>query len=106
MQAACQLVSGVLYMVVMRALTIAVLFFIPVAGAQTIDANQSAQPVSAKEKLEYRMRKIVSPMTQLGVFTGAAINQWRDEPSEWGQGWDAYGRAWEARRESLWPITR
>ena len=78
-------------MVVMRVLTIAVLFFVSLADAQTIDANQPVQPISAREKLEHRMRKMVSPMTQLGVLTGAAVNQWRDEPSEWGQGWDAYG---------------
>jgi hypothetical protein len=74
----------------MRVLTIAVLLFAPAAGAQPIEANHPAQPLSAKEKLEIRMRKIVSPMTQLGVLTGSAINQWRDEPSEWGQGWDGY----------------
>ncbi|HVY91681.1 MAG TPA: hypothetical protein VHA14_02990 [Bryobacteraceae bacterium] len=52
---------------------------------------QPIQPLTAKEKLEARMRNMVSPMTQLGVLAGSAINQWRDEPAEWGQGWDAYG---------------
>jgi hypothetical protein len=74
----------------MRVLTIAALLFAPIAGAQTIEANQPAQPLSAKAKLEYRLRKMASPMTQFGAFTGAALNQWRDEPSEWGQGWDSY----------------
>lgn len=37
------------------------------------------------------MRSMVSPMTQFGVLAGSAINQWRGEPSEWGQGWGAYG---------------
>lgn len=90
MQVVCQVVSRVLYRIVMRVL-IGLLLLIPVAGAQTIEASLLAQPpLSAKEKLEVRMRRIASPMTQLGALTGAAINQWRDEPSEWGQGWDAY----------------
>jgi hypothetical protein len=74
----------------MRVLTIAVLLFAAVVDAQTVETNQPAQPLSAKAKLEYRLRKIASPMTQFGAFTGAALNQWRDEPGEWGQGWDSY----------------
>jgi hypothetical protein len=71
---------------------IAVLVFIPTMSAQVIETTLSpALPLTAKEKLELRIRRVASPMTQLGVLTGSAINQWRDEPSEWGQGWDAYG---------------
>lgn len=71
---------------------LAALVFTPLVSAQIIaTAAQPARPLTAKEKLELRLRRIVSPMTQLGVLTGSAINQWRDEPSEWGQGWDAYG---------------
>ena len=30
-------------------------------------------------------------MSQLSGLAGAAIDQWEDEPPEWGQGWGAYG---------------
>jgi hypothetical protein len=71
--------------------SVALFLFSGIAGAQTIQMVQPVQPLTAKEKLEARMRHMVSPMTQLGVLAGSAINQWRDEPAEWGQGWDAYG---------------
>lgn len=79
-----------LYLLAMRVLTIAVFVFVPIAGAQTNDTSQAVKPLSAKEKLELRIRNVASPMAQLGVLAGSAINQWRDEPTEWGQGWHSY----------------
>src|SRR3569623_247365 len=70
---------------------IAVFLFAPIASAQTTDATQPARKLSAKEKLEIRIRRIASPMSQLSGLAGAAIVQWEDEPPEWGQGWGAYG---------------
>jgi len=91
MQAVCHVVNRVLLLMAMRVLTIGVLIFAPIAAGQTTEISQTAEPLSAREKLEFRMRRMVSPMAQLGVLTGSAINQWRDEPAEWGQGWDGYG---------------
>src|SRR6185312_4983540 len=91
MQAVCHVVNRVLLLMAMRVLTIGVLIFAPIAAGQTTEISQTAGPLSAREKLEFRMRRMVSPMAQLGVLTGSAINQWRDEPAEWGQGWDGYG---------------
>lgn len=72
-------------------MTVALLLFSGIAGGQTIQMLQPVHPLTAKEKLEARIRHMASPMTQLGVLAGSAINQWRDEPAERGQGWDAYG---------------
>ncbi len=71
---------------------IAVFLLAAVANAQTIDANQPVRTLSAKEKLELRILRVASPTTQFSVFAGAAIDQWQDEPHEWGQGWAAYGK--------------
>jgi hypothetical protein len=76
----------------MRVLILAVLIFCPaIAPGQTAQPGAPA-PLTGREKLELRMRRIVSPMSLLGAATGAAINQWRDEPEEWGQGMEGYGK--------------
>lgn len=83
------MVDCVLHLSIMRVLTLAVLLSFPaIANAQTAPA----QPATAKEKLEIRLRRVVSPMTLLGVAAGAAIGQWRDVPEEWGQGMSGYGK--------------
>jgi hypothetical protein len=73
----------------MRVVALAVFLSFPaVASAQTGPAHTA----TAKEKLEIRLRRVVSPMTLLGVATGAAIGQWRDIPEAWGQGMSGYGK--------------
>jgi hypothetical protein len=68
---------------------IAVLVFAPMVSAQTVETP--ARSLTAKEKLELRILRVVSPITQIGVVAGAAIDQREDEPGKWGQGWGAYG---------------
>jgi hypothetical protein len=55
-------------------------------------AKEPYEPVSVGEKFKIHMRRIYEP-SGLGksAFT-AAINQWQDDPEEWGQGMKGYGR--------------
>jgi hypothetical protein len=47
--------------------------------------------MTVKEKLDYDARHVLDPENLLYGGLGAAIDQWRDRPSQWGQGWEAYG---------------
>jgi hypothetical protein len=55
-------------------------------------SGQNDTPLTTKEKAEIRFWRIVNPMSVLGSTTGAAIEQWRDHPPEWGQGGAGYAR--------------
>lgn len=48
-------------------------------------------PFTTWEKFKYHAQRSVDPVAVLRSGLGGALNQWRDHPSEWGQGWDSYG---------------
>ena len=48
-------------------------------------------PLTTWEKFKYHMQRSVDATEFLRAGAGGALNQWRDHPTEWGQGWDAYG---------------
>jgi hypothetical protein len=49
------------------------------------------QKLSVKEKLKYDGRHFVEIDNIVFAGIGAAVDQGRDKPSEWGQGWGAFG---------------
>jgi hypothetical protein len=47
--------------------------------------------LSVEDKLRYDARHFVGIDNIVYAGIGAALDQWRDRPSEWGQGWGAFG---------------
>ena len=48
--------------------------------------------LSVKEKLQYDARHFVDPENIVYAGIGAALDQARDRPSEWGEGWGSYAQ--------------
>ena len=46
--------------------------------------------MTLKEKFRYDARHLFDVDNIVFAGMGAGLDQWRDRPSEWGQGWDAY----------------
>ena len=68
------------------------------AGATPVAPGTTAgkQPagwtaMSIKEKLEYDGRHLFDIDNLVYAGIGASIDQWRDRPPEWGQGWGPFG---------------
>ena len=75
--------------------------------AQQLDTNAPAAPspgsaasgpqssqwkaLSVKEKLRYDGRHLFDVENLVYAAIGASIDQWRDRPGEWGQGWGPLG---------------
>jgi hypothetical protein len=49
------------------------------------------QGLTVKEKFKYDARHLLDVDNIVYAAMGAGVDQWRDRPSEWGQGWGAYG---------------
>ena len=69
---------------------------LPASSAVTPTAVAAApgaviEPLTPGEKVKTRGLRIVEPVTLLSSGFGAAIEQWRDVPHEWGQGAEGYG---------------
>lgn len=47
--------------------------------------------MSVKERLRHDARHVLDPQNILFAGMGAATDQWRDRPGQWGEGWGAYG---------------
>jgi hypothetical protein len=47
--------------------------------------------LTVKEKFKYDARHLFDVDNIVFAAMGAGVDQWRDRPGEWGQGWDAYG---------------
>lgn len=52
----------------------------------------STQPLSVRGKLRFYLDKNFGPAGLLRSAFSAGLNQWRDYPTEWGQGAEGYGR--------------
>src|SRR5262245_23606917 len=48
-------------------------------------------PMTVEQKFTYHLKQSVEPLAFLRATAGAALDQWRDHPGGWGQGWDLYG---------------
>jgi len=65
----------------------------PAAGSTTTTGPSSPQwqTLSVKEKLKYDWRHLFEAENIVFAGMGAALDQGRDHPREWGEGWGAYG---------------
>jgi hypothetical protein len=70
-----------------KLLSFGLLFTIP-----SLLCGQNDTPLTKEQKAEVRVWRIFNPLSLLGVTTGAAIEQWRDDPGAWGQGGAGYAR--------------
>src|SRR5262249_40225922 len=48
-------------------------------------------PMTVKQKFTYHLKESVDPWLVVREAAGAALDQWRDYPTGWGQDWDMYG---------------
>lgn len=69
----------------------------PGTPAASIDSAPTAGPQSpgwkgltVKEKLRYDWRHLFDPENIVFAGIGAGLDQWRDRPGQWGQGWGPY----------------
>jgi hypothetical protein len=64
----------------------------PDAGSSQTSGPQSPQwrGLSVKEKLRYDARHLFDVDNVVYAGIGAAFDQWRDRPGEWGEGWGAF----------------
>src|SRR5271163_359807 len=63
----------------------------PAQPGQTGPTSPEWRGLSVKEKLEYDGRHLFDWDNLVYAGIGAAFDQLRDRPSEWGQGWGAFG---------------
>jgi hypothetical protein len=63
------------------------------SGSNATSGPQSPQwkGLTVKEKLSYDWRHLFDPENVVFAGIGAAFDQWRDRPSQWGEGWGPYG---------------
>jgi hypothetical protein len=63
------------------------------ASSSATTGPQSPQwkGLSVEDKLRYDGRHLFDPENLVFAGIGAAFDQWRSRPSEWGQGWGAFG---------------
>jgi hypothetical protein len=59
------------------------------------------EPLTNSGKLRYAVESTFGPKALLNRALLAGLNQWRDYPPEWGQGWDAYGHRFGYRMTRL-----
>lgn len=72
------------------------LLFAPALFAQIQQPGQlpsasEAEPLSVGAKYKLALHRSVDPMEFVRIGLGAAWDQGRNYPEEWGQGWDAFG---------------
>lgn len=65
---------------------------IAVAPAPTSGPSSPTwRDLSVKEKVRYDAKHLFEPSNLVYAAIGAAVDQARDRPSQWGQGWGIYG---------------
>ncbi len=52
---------------------------------------QPRTPLTVREKYHLALTRSIEPAEIGRIAMGAALDQWRNYPEEWGQGWDAFG---------------
>ncbi len=57
----------------------------------------SFSPLTPQQKFDYYLRKTYGPIAIGRSLFLAGINQWRDDPTEWGQGMEGYGRRFASK---------
>lgn len=51
----------------------------------------NTEPLTLREKYRIALNRSIDPIEFVRIAAGAAIDQGRNYPREWGQGWDAFG---------------
>jgi hypothetical protein len=86
--------------------TAGLFFLVPVgiASSQTLPKDSGSvtqarppSPLSVGGKLRFQLLETFGPLGLLGAASSAGLNQWRDYPTEWGQGAKGYGRRFGSR---------
>ena len=62
----------------------------PQSGATSGPRSAQWSGLSVKDKLRYDARHLFEVDNLVFAGVGAAFDQWRERPSEWGEGWDAF----------------
>jgi hypothetical protein len=65
---------------------------LPNAPSAAKPAYATASSLTLGERFHIYRQAIIRPYSIVGPALGAAIGQWEDEPPEWGQGGQGYGR--------------
>jgi hypothetical protein len=60
-------------------------------AASTQSSSTDRHSLTLGEKYRMSLKRTFDPVEIFRLSTSAAINQGRNYPSEWGQGWDAFG---------------
>lgn len=63
----------------------------PASGNSVHDPQATSEPLTLGEKYHLAMDRSIDPMEFVRIAFGAALDQERNYPEEWGQGWDAFG---------------
>jgi hypothetical protein len=71
--------------------------FLETASLPPITPGTTVAPLGTREKVVSALERTISPETLLQRSVLAGIDQWRNQPEEWGQGWDAYGQRYGYR---------
>ena len=81
----------------------------PLVCAHSLFAQQSSQdsdsfvrvnpsrPLTVGGKLRFYLKATYGPGPLLSMAASAGLNQWRDFPTQWGQGMEGYGRRFASR---------
>jgi hypothetical protein len=57
----------------------------------TTSPSIDSQPLTIGEKYQIALQRTFDPAEIMRLTLSAGLDQWRNYPSEWGQGWDAFG---------------
>lgn len=83
----------------------------PDPGATTGPKSPQWKGLSVKEKLQYDWRHLFDAENVIFAGMGAGLDQWRDRPGEWGQGWGAFSERYAShlgyyliQRNIMFPI--
>lgn len=60
-------------------------------GQLASDSQEATEPLSLGEKYKLAIHRSVDPLEFARIALGASLDQYRNYPEEWGQGWDAFG---------------
>jgi hypothetical protein len=63
----------------------------PASNAASGPKSPQWKGLSVKEKLRYDWTHLFDPENLVFAGIGAAVDQWRERPNEWGEGWGAFG---------------
>jgi hypothetical protein len=63
----------------------------PITNATSGPLSPQWKGLTVKEKLAYDWRHLFDPEHVVFAAIGAGVDQLRERPGEWGDGWDAYG---------------